>query len=639
MPLQQVRAYDESANLPALTFSDRPFSPVDALTPDSGYSNYTDNRSLTPHTPSTHLTTPSSIMSRKPTPPSPEMQLPWDNPFPVFATSRSPEKTKQPVNNAENENKAQATNFMRPTLSPSAQVLNRMDKIAAGPFGGSLKQLQLKASEGQSVASPIPAHNSKGRERFARPSTPQSQRLEPSNPYDPSGLAQHQPMKDEQQSMQALPAESVDEVFEQLQNETEPPTILTTASRSQTFPEVTKQRQPGPTPILRSQDPAVQMTLDQSLTSAGLGRPQHIPNDPSESRSPNPLFGSARPRSKSFNNPKDRRRLDKSPVPLVPGMLRKDFDKPLKINGSHSTSGSSSSLYSMASNARSQASSNTSWGGGDDHTAVGRSKSDASSLISSRRNRSNTNQSIASSKSSEPSLYETERFQPSFSRDELPESPVDPAIQFGIGGRQRSGTPSRRPSEPISRSSPPRDRTESRSRSREADVSLPPRTPATRGPCHACQQQIMVGEKSVKDSTGRLSGRYHKACFVCKTCSAPFLTGEFYVHDNSPFCARHWHEHNGSLCHGCDNGIEGQYLETDRKEKYHTTCFRCATCRSKLDEEYFEFDGKPYCERHSWAFGPRNHGNLEIPGGSLGAGRRYGRSPEKRRTRLMMMMI
>jgi hypothetical protein len=148
---------------------------------------------------------------------------------------------------------------------------------------------------------------------------------------------------------------------------------------------------------------------------------------------------------------------------------------------------------------------------------------------------------------------------------------------------------------------------------------------------------ILVGEKSVKDSTSRLTGRYHKSCFVCTFCSAPFPTGEFYVHANAPYCGRHWHEVNGSLCRGCDNGIEGTYLETDRKEKYHQGCFRCTTCRGKLDEEYFEYEGKPFCERHSWAFAPRNNGSLGVPGGGLGAGR-YGRSPEKRRTRLMNMM-
>jgi hypothetical protein len=565
------------------------------------------------------------------------MQLPWDNPFPVFAHSRSPEKAKQLVNNAQNENKAQVMNFMKPALSPGAQVLNRIDKIATGPFGGPSK---LKLPEGPSVTSPTQIHNSKGRERFVRPSTPQSQRPEPSNPYGSSGHTQHPPIKDEQQSMQAppehlvRPAEYVGQFLEQLQSETESPAMLTATSHSQ--------RQPGPTPIFRSQDPAVQMPFDHPLASVGLGRPQYNPSnyDESEAQSAKPLFGSLRSRSKSFSSTGrvDHRRLDEPPVPLVPSMLREDFDKPLQSNGSHSTSDSSSSAYSMTSNARSQASSNSSWGG-DDQTAVGRSKSDVSSLSSGRYNRSNTNQSVASNKLSEPSLYETERLQPLFSRGELSDSPIDSAIQFGIDGRQSSSTLSRRPSEPISRSSSPRERTESRNRSKELDISLPQRTLATRGPCHACQRQIVVGEKSVKDSTGRLSGRYHKACFVCKTCSAPFLTGEFYVHNNSPFCARHWHEYNGSLCHGCDNGIEGQYLETDRKEKYHTTCFRCTTCRSKLDEEYFEFDGKPFCERHSWAFGPRNHGNLEVPGGSLGAGRRHGRSPEKRRTRLMMMMI
>lgn len=627
---------------------------VDTLTPDSGYSNYTDNRSLTSYTPSTQLTSPGSMLSRKATPPSPEMQLPWDNPFPAFTPTRSPEKARKLASNAQNESKPNDTNFARPEMLPGAQVLNRMDKIATGPFGGRSKQPQptlpeVSITTGPSVASPKQFHNSKGREHFMRPPTSQSQRSGPSNPDALLGPAQQPPLQDGQQSMRpppwrpVRPAEAPDRFLERLQSETEPPPLLTTASRSQTFPEATKKRQPDPAPMFQSENPTVQIPFDQPQSEAGLDRPKYNPYgyEQSEVQSSNPPFGSSRPRSRSFGSLTgriDRRRPRDPPVPLVPGMLRQESDKSLQSNGSHSTSDSSSSAYSMTSNPRSQASSNTSWGGGD-RTTVGRSQSDASSLSSSRRNRSGTNRSVASSKSSEPSLRGSERPQPLFSRGEPPDSPIDPAIQFGLGGRQHLNILSRRPSEPTSTSSsPPRERTEPRGHSREPDISLPQRTPTTRGPCHACQRQIVVGERSVKDSTGRLSGRYHKACFVCKTCSAPFLTGEFYVHNDSPYCARHWHECNGSLCRGCDNGIEGQYLETDRKEKYHTTCFRCTTCRSKLDEEYFEVDGKPFCERHSWAFGPRNNGNLGLPGGGFGAGQRYGRSPEKRKTRLMMMM-
>jgi uncharacterized CHY-type Zn-finger protein len=77
------------------------------------------------------------------------------------------------------------------------------------------------------------------------------------------------------------------------------------------------------------------------------------------------------------------------------------------------------------------------------------------------------------------------------------------------------------------------------------------------------------------------------------------------------------------MCKKCNHGIEGQYLETDRKEKFHSHCFSCTHCRVKLDMDYYEVDGRPYCERHALAI-PRQRG----PGAPVA---------ERRRTRMMFM--
>lgn len=107
---------------------------------------------------------------------------------------------------------------------------------------------------------------------------------------------------------------------------------------------------------------------------------------------------------------------------------------------------------------------------------------------------------------------------------------------------------------------------------------LPPSSPrrptiSNKGSCRGCGE--LIKGKSVSSADGRLTGRYHKQCFVCKTCSAPFKTVDFYVDNNHPYCSRHYHELNGSLCKSCDRGIEGQYLETELKQKFHPYCFTC----------------------------------------------------------------
>ena len=107
----------------------------------------------------------------------------------------------------------------------------------------------------------------------------------------------------------------------------------------------------------------------------------------------------------------------------------------------------------------------------------------------------------------------------------------------------------------------------------QAPLPRPRRIAAKNGNCKGCGEPITG--KSVSSADGRLTGRYHKPCFVCKTCKEPFQTTDFYVMNNHPYCGRHYHQLNDSLCKTCDQGIEGQYLETELKQKFHPHCFTC----------------------------------------------------------------
>ncbi|KXJ87647.1 hypothetical protein Micbo1qcDRAFT_20946 [Microdochium bolleyi] len=131
------------------------------------------------------------------------------------------------------------------------------------------------------------------------------------------------------------------------------------------------------------------------------------------------------------------------------------------------------------------------------------------------------------------------------------------------------------------------------------DPALRSRQPSvgerSRGNCKACSEPITG--KSISSADGRLTGRYHKACFVCTTCMEPFSSATFYVLNDKPYCEHHYHKLNGSLCGSCNRGIEGQYLEDESRKKYHVACFRCADCGTVLRDGYFEVNGKTYCER------------------------------------------
>jgi hypothetical protein len=125
-----------------------------------------------------------------------------------------------------------------------------------------------------------------------------------------------------------------------------------------------------------------------------------------------------------------------------------------------------------------------------------------------------------------------------------------------------------------------------------------PAVQSARGDCKACGRSI-VG-KSISSADGRLTGRYHKACFVCTQCQAPFASSTFYVLDNAPYCELHYHELNGSLCTSCGIGIEGQYLEDESAKKHHLGCFRCGDCSKVLQDGYFEVNGQAFCESDAW---------------------------------------
>ncbi|KAJ4265550.1 hypothetical protein NW762_004841 [Fusarium torreyae] len=142
----------------------------------------------------------------------------------------------------------------------------------------------------------------------------------------------------------------------------------------------------------------------------------------------------------------------------------------------------------------------------------------------------------------------------------------------------------------------------------------------SRGNCKACG--LAITGKSISSADGRLTGKYHKACFVCTTCSEPFTSAEFYVLNDKPYCEHHYHKLNGSLCGSCEKGIEGQYLEDEFSIKYHVGCFRCLDCGRSLSEGYFEVDGKSYCERDAWRRVQQPYPSIKAPPNRSASGSR-----------------
>ncbi|KAK4225342.1 hypothetical protein QBC38DRAFT_368947 [Podospora fimiseda] len=192
-------------------------------------------------------------------------------------------------------------------------------------------------------------------------------------------------------------------------------------------------------------------------------------------------------------------------------------------------------------------------------------------------------------------LFTRPREAPMPSPDMIPFSPVSP-VDNPISRDPRQGL---RKSPP--RNSPPRTARDPRDNMRpghERSQSRPQNMPSSRGDCKACG--LPITGKSISSADGRLTGRYHKSCFVCFTCKEPFTSATFYVLDDRPYCEQHYHKLNGSLCGSCGNGIEGQYLEDETSKKHHVGCFRCGDCGMALKDGYFEVNGRAFCEKDAW---------------------------------------
>ncbi|KAH8671236.1 hypothetical protein BX600DRAFT_509923 [Xylariales sp. PMI_506] len=228
---------------------------------------------------------------------------------------------------------------------------------------------------------------------------------------------------------------------------------------------------------------------------------------------------------------------------------------------------------------------------------------------------------------------------------------VGPAVQTQRAPRPRSPLAPTAPVSSLDRVDPAIQGGRSRSPARRPEHSRQPSVGRSRGNCKACK--LAITGKSISSADGRLTGRYHKACFVCTTCARPFSSSTFYVLDDQPYDAECYHRLNGSCCGTCGVGIEGQYLEDESACKHHPNCFRCGDCGQVLRDGYFEVNGKAYCERDAWrrtqqSFVPpgrSGRGGLRPPPNGrpgLPSGNRLGPPGvrprmEKRMTRLGMM--
>lgn len=668
-------------------------------TPGTTFSETTLGSLATPATPATNTESPLPAVPSK----AASLQVHVNLPSPGLPSSirRSP-----PRQGAMDATRAPTNAFaarlgvdMYPQASPkpTGDMLKRLDTIASGPFAGGFKREVARTPSPELFRrnmKTIKRTNSDRSEdghpisNIPRSSSPQEERSESpvvaltETPVEPS-VVETSDLKVESIAS-AHPSADIDRLLEELQNDnhietSQEPTATKTALVAPSLATLETEQEPKsarkPVPLKLSHAPRRSSKFDQPLRSAGLGTSANpfqwiMSQEPLTQRMSRGRASSISTPSSPFTSP---------PMPSIPLIHRPLVPQRSYTNdSSHSSAKSSSSTFS--------------------HVSTKSSFSNAGSM-SSKSSWSSVNMSRRPSNCSRDGHDSHEVKQPTAEPNDLavrqdlrinlplpkvdqfmansPESPMDPAIQWGslpplktqLPSASRDtatsagttpaqsalptivGTPTLNssPVQMFSDSPPPlKPRSPHRLAKHENPALLSPNIPQQRskGNCRGCSQPIYG--KSIRAADGRLTGRYHHQCFSCKTCARPFPDASFYVHNDSPYCAQHWHQINGSLCRKCHQGIEGHYLATDRGEKFHTSCFSCTTCNVPLREDYFEMSGRAYCERHAFDFarrgvgagaeraarlGPNVYGNYGSYGGPVGG---YP-SPERRRTRLMMM--
>ncbi|KAF2259304.1 hypothetical protein CC78DRAFT_74257 [Lojkania enalia] len=633
------------------TAANKPFtSQNDLLSPLSSYSDPKNSAPLSPGNgklPFKMNRSATSPMPRALNPPSPALSSNMDCAFPPFPTSRSATPTGGKSNKKCRAEPKYKHRYAEPDplyapLSPRTDggesVLKRMNSIAPGPFDGRGGDRRPSTSHGRATPTPegsqighkrTPTQNSidnKGRAPSLRSSVASNK--SGSSNLSSSGIElPARPKQDAARAMAPPPrpprTEGIDEFLDRLQKETMQPSQIGPNSRSKTFPIRQESRDDVGLPP-RPRRPSESNNLTRKPTGNSDFESSRRPANPFPSRS------TSRGGSRSGVRPEGAT----LPLPPMPSYGKEIPQKPLHTPSDSGLSDDSTS----SSGSRSAASS--------------RSSPPASEASAHSRKPSNIGQSafidgehiqrVASPDSFAlpPLDFGNKQASTGYDRGKAPgpllppsnipfsdalESPLDPAIQRGLLYQKRPSEPQSSDVSPTS----PQSRSPPRRLHADEPQALPRRRPtmANKGNCRGCGEAI-IG-KSVKDSSGRLTGRYHKECFVCKTCRSPFPSADFYVFDNSPYCEQHYHKLNGSLCKSCNRGIEGQYLETDQRQKFHPRCFTCLTCRVVLRDDYYEVGGKVYCERHAYHASQQN--NMLGPGGNRS------RNLQKRTTRLMMM--
>jgi hypothetical protein len=78
-------------------------------------------------------------------------------------------------------------------------------------------------------------------------------------------------------------------------------------------------------------------------------------------------------------------------------------------------------------------------------------------------------------------------------------------------------------------------------------------------------------------------------------CNGAFPAGRFFEYDGRPYCEKHYNSQRGTICGACQKPIVGRCV-TALGKRYHPEHFTCSYCAKQLIKGTFKEEAnKAYC--------------------------------------------
>jgi len=117
-------------------------------------------------------------------------------------------------------------------------------------------------------------------------------------------------------------------------------------------------------------------------------------------------------------------------------------------------------------------------------------------------------------------------------------------------------------------------------------IDAPPR-------CHKCGSEISGPAYEFQGNS------YHETCWRCEGCNGGLNGIPFGLVEGKPWCKDCNFGRSKEYCPGCGKLISEGTFTKALGHVYHTDCFKCTRCNSKITQAtggFFEHEGKPICK-------------------------------------------